>query len=241
MITGRKNTMMSSPITGRLFACSVAMLAACMSFSAASWAQDAPAAATLSVETAPEIPVSQAPVDLVAQVPALQASASDVGTANAIRQSADNTMLLSIADAKSRLRDATVAPENLQTLFFTAWQHALLQEAKIGFNTRLPNPGEVGLSTSGTNAPRDPGLRELSLGGIAFGSGERWTVWLNGVRITPDAIPPQVMDIKVSRAYIDLKWFDGYTNKIYPIRMRPHERFNLDSRIFLPGTPAGSF
>jgi hypothetical protein len=46
------------------------------------------------------------------------------------------------------------------------------------------------------------------------------------------------MDIKVSRAYIDLKWFDGYTNKIYPIRLRPQERFNLDSRIFLPGTGA---
>ncbi len=150
-------------------------------------------------------------------------------------QEVDNSSLLAIAEAKKHLRDATILPEFLQTLFFTAWQHALLQEAKIGFNTRLPNPGEIG--TAGEEGPPpEPGIREISLGGIAFENITSWTVWLNGVRITPDAIPEQVLDIKVSRAFIDLKWFDTYTNKIYPIRLRPHERFNLDSRIFLPGT-----
>lgn len=143
--------------------------------------------------------------------------------------------LLGISAAKQNVRDATVTPESVNTLFFTAWQHALLQDAKIGFKTALP----MGSATSGGSAVgRDPGIREIALGGIAFSSDSRWTVWLNGVRITPDAIPQAVMDIKVSRHHIDLKWFDGYTNKIYPIRLRPQERFNLDSRIFLPGTGA---
>jgi len=210
-------------------------------FSGVVAAQEVAPEATLSVETLPEnLPGNPAPVESAAPVveAPVVAAASD-GTATAVRQNVDNTVLLNIAEAKSRLRDATVTPEMLQTLFYTAWQHALLQEAKELFTTRLPDPGEVGSSSS--NAPRDPGIRELSLGGIAYGSGDKWTVWLNGVRITPDAIPNQVLDIKVSRAYIDLKWFDSYTNKIYPVRMRPHERFNLDSRIFLPGTPAGAF
>lgn len=164
----------------------------------------------------------------------MTAAVSDaVGTT--ARQASDNTELLAIAGAKSRLRDGSVVPDPEQTLFFTAWQHSLLQEAKIGFITRRPSPGEVATGQN-TNAPRDPGIRELTLGGIAFGDIGKWTVWLNGVRVTPDAIPDQVMDIKVSRAYIDLKWFDRYTNRIYPVRLRPHERFNLDSRIFLPGT-----
>lgn len=229
------------PATGRATLCGAALIAVFLSFSSMSFAQEAtPPAATLSVKTVPEgtpentIPAEAASADAASPVPA-----SD-GTANAVRKSVDNTVLLNIAEAKSRLRDATVLPEALKTLFFTAWQHALLQESKEGFNTRLPNPGEVG-SSGGSNAPRDPGIRELSLGGISYGSGSKWTVWLNGVRITPDAIPEQVLDIKVSRAFIDLKWYDGYTNKIYPVRMRPHERFNLDSRIFLPGTPAGAF
>jgi hypothetical protein len=210
----------------------IAFFAVIIMFSAISIAEESSATSPV-IEVAP---VVAAETTMPSQT---QPLATDSGTANAVRKSADNTVLLSIAEAKGRLRDASVMPEALQTLFFTAWQHALLQEAKIGFNTNLPNPGEVG--SSGSSAPRDPGIRELSLGGISYGTTEKWTVWLNGVRITPDAIPSQVLDIKVSRSHIDLKWFDGYTNKIYPVRMRPHERFNLDSRIFLPGTPAGTF
>ncbi len=144
--------------------------------------------------------------------------------------------LLGISTAKQNVRDASITPESVATLFFTAWQHALLQDAKIGFKTAMPMPGAVASGESGM--ARDPGIREISLGGIAYSTDKRWTVWLNGVRITPEAIPQAVMDIKVSRAYIDLKWFDAYTNKIYPIRLRPQERFNLDSRIFLPGAGA---
>lgn len=177
-------------------------------------------------------PVEQAQ-DAVLQVETIS---TVVPTAAPGAGTVDNTALLAIASAKQQVRDASVTPEEVTTLFFTAWQHALLQEAKIGFETALPQPGAVASSSSG--APRDPGIREIALGGIAFYNPDRWTVWLNGVRITPEAIPEAVMDIKVSRAYIDLKWFDGYTNKIYPIRLRPQERFNLDSRIFLPGTGA---
>ncbi len=184
-------------------------------------------------------PVEQSP-DAVLQVETISTvvptAAPETGAVKASAATVDNTVLLAIASAKQQVRDASITPEEVSTLFFTAWQHALLQEAKIGFETALPQPGAVASSSSG--APRDPGIREIALGGIAFYNPDRWTVWLNGVRITPEAIPDAVMDIKVSRAYIDLKWFDGYTNKIYPIRLRPQERFNLDSRIFLPGTGA---
>ena len=178
-------------------------------------------AATVNVETLPTTATSRATDQQADQ-----------------RKSEDQGIVLNIADAKGRLRDATVLPETIPTLFFTAWQHALLQEAKIGFKTRLPDPGDVAADDGTTPKVLDPGIRELSLGGIAFGNISSWTVWLNGVRVTPQAIPDQVLDIKVSRAYIDLKWFDRYTNKIYPVRLRPHERFNLDSRIFLPGSPS---
>ncbi|MBI2235049.1 MAG: hypothetical protein HYU57_08750 [Micavibrio aeruginosavorus] len=195
-----------------------------------------PPEATLGVETVPPQPDSVSAAPDAAQADGAIAVPDATGTVDMMaRQASDNTELLAIADAKSRLREGSVAPDPDQTLFFTAWQHSLLQEAKIGFTTRRPNPGEVAISQN-PNAPRDPGIRELTLGGIAFGDAGKWTVWLNGVRVTPEAIPDQVMDIKVSRAYIDLKWFDRYTNKIYPVRLRPHERFNLDSRIFLPGT-----
>lgn len=186
-----------------------------------------PAADLPAVVPAPDMPVAAPGATVSAP-----AAAEDSNPDGNYVASAGYAELMALADAKRYVRDATVTPENVSTLFFTAWQHALLQEAKIGFTTRAPEPGEVGTAS---NEGAAPGIRELSLGGIAFANSKKWTVWLNTVRVTPDAIPDQVLDIKVSRSHIDLKWFDRFTNKIYPVRLRPHERFNLDSRIFLPG------
>ena len=136
------------------------------------------------------------------------------------------------------LRQPDVLPQDMKTVFFTLWQHRLLEEQRRnGVNTHGATEQEIQAS----NAPpenRVRGIRELSLGGIVYASGEDWVVWLNGVRVTPDAIPKQVIDIQVKNDFIELKWFDSWTNLIFPIRLRPHQRFNLDSRIFLPGTAA---
>lgn len=132
---------------------------------------------------------------------------------------------------RSRMNPPKVATKDLTTLFFTLWQHKLLLEAIEKFNTRPPDAGEV----KGEEKPKVPGIREISIGGIAYVTAKSWTIWLNGKRITPEAIPKEVMDIKVYRNHVDLKWYDDYTNQVYPVRMRSHQRFNLDSRIFLPG------
>jgi len=151
--------------------------------------------------------------------------------------SSDPLLAMPIAEAlhlTRQLRPSEVDLSQMTSLFFTRWQHALLQEAKQLFRTRPPTTSE--LSQSSQDQPRVRGIRELSVGGIVYNTSDRWTVWLNGQRVTPTAIPRQVLDIKVYDQYIDLKWFDSYSNLIYPVRMRAHQRFNLDSRIFLPGT-----
>ncbi len=140
----------------------------------------------------------------------------------------------SLNDHKAVAAPATL-PQELKTLFFTAWQYALLNEAKQLFKTRPPDASET---SADPNAPKPTGPRELSLGGITFVNAENWTVWLNSKRIKPDAIPKEVLDIKVRKDHIDLKWYDTSTDLIYPVRLRPHQRFNLDTRIFLPGTGA---
>ena len=77
--------------------------------------------------------------------------------------------------------------------------------------------------------------REVKLGGILYNGVEDWIIWINQTRITPGAIPSEILDISVYDNYVELKWFDGETNKIYPIRLRPNQRFNIDARMFLPG------
>ncbi len=140
----------------------------------------------------------------------------------------------------TKLRSPDVAPGDFKTLFFTLWQHVLLQEAKRTFRTRRPNPAEMQRDAVVPQEERPRGIRELALSGILYKTGDDWIVWLNGQRVTPDAIPSQVIDIQVSNDYIELKWFDEYTNLIYPVRLQPHQRFNLDTRIFLPGVSASS-
>ena len=124
----------------------------------------------------------------------------------------------------------------MPSLFFTKWEHGLLIDARRGVATRPVVPGDVGSEL--LLAPGDGAVamspREISLGGIAYLSSDNWTIWLNAIRITPTALPPEIMDIKVYKDRIELDWLDRSANKIYPIRLRPHEKFNLDTRMFLP-------
>ena len=124
------------------------------------------------------------------------------------------------------LRD-DVDVSDIHSLFFTPEALALLRDAIKGLNT---NP-----SDGGGNNPKDPGVRELALGGIVYTAADDWTIWLNGRRITPNAIPGEIFDLTVQKEYVDIKWYDAYTNRLYPVRLRANERFNLDSRLFLTG------
>lgn len=118
-------------------------------------------------------------------------------------------------------------PEQIPSLFFTREALLLIEDAIRGLNSG---------AASGEDNDKDPGIRELALGGIVFKANDDWTIWLNSRRITPDAIPSEIIDLKVRKEYIDIKWFDAYTNQIFPVRLRINERFNLDTRLFLSGT-----
>ncbi|MCF8495827.1 MAG: hypothetical protein K9G62_04075 [Alphaproteobacteria bacterium] len=132
------------------------------------------------------------------------------------------------------------------SLLFTYWEHQALLDAKStrgAVRTRSqedPGAAQTPGSSKETPEPAPPPQptitdREIALGGIAYTSAKEWTIWLNGHRITPKAIPHEIRDIKVYKEYIELKWFDEITNRIFPIRLRPHQRFSLDSKVFLPG------
>lgn len=125
---------------------------------------------------------------------------------------------------------------SVPSLVFTPSQYALLREARIGFNTRTPTSQELRMGDPNDPNYRPPAaIRDVSLGGIAFESPDDWTIWLNGKRVTPDALPSEALDLRVYRDFIELKWFDARSNQVFPIRLRPSQRFNLDTRIFLPG------
>lgn len=83
--------------------------------------------------------------------------------------------------------------------------------------------------------PTEPSIRELYLSGIAYNGPEKWTIWLNGSRVTPSNIPEEIFRINVENEFVEIIWHDKQTHNVYPIRLRPNQRFNLDARMFLPG------
>ena len=209
-----------------------------------------PAAAdTAAPPATAEVPAAQAPVataDPAAGLPVAPPAnvpAVDTQTAAGTYETLDPDAFKKLEESMTNmavLRPNVVKPEAVGTLVFTLWQHSLLQDAKKLFRTRPPTEGDIAAAADGSNVDeaRPRGIREVSLSGILYKGSDNWIVWLNGSRLAPDALPEQVIDIKVAEGYIDLKWFDAYNNLIYPIRLRPHQRFNLDTRIFLPGLTA---
>jgi len=116
----------------------------------------------------------------------------------------------------------------MNSLFFTKWEHDLVIDARRGLVTREPGSPDDGVTP-------EMGPRDIALAGIVYHNKKEWTIWLNNMRVSPTRIPDEVMDLKVFKDYVELEWFDSSTNQIFPIRLRAHQRFNLDTRMFLPG------
>lgn len=124
----------------------------------------------------------------------------------------------------------------IPSLFFTYWQYKAILEAQQSRGVvRAPTKAELDALDRGDDFEPDPGVRNITLGGIVYKGDDDWVIWLNGERITPNAVPKQILDLRVFKNYIEVKWLDDFTNNIFPLRLRAHQRFNLDARIFLPG------
>jgi hypothetical protein len=140
-------------------------------------------------------------------------------------------------DDRIQLNNPQVELEQIPSLFLTSSEQNLLIAARLGFLTRPPTSDEFNQEQdrSGEVVSRPSSPREVALGGLLYVSSNDWTIWLNNQKITPKNIPPAIMDIEVSKDHIKMKWLDFQTNQIFPVKLRSHQRFNLDTRIFLPG------
>ena len=127
-----------------------------------------------------------------------------------------------------------LAKLELGSLFFTDDEYMLLREAIEKYRTGPSDDGASGQEIMTTEEKKKTAPRDVSLGGLVFVSGNEWTLWLNKKRVTPSSKPEEILDLKVHKEYVELDWYDIQTNQIFPLRLRPHQRFNLDAKIFLP-------
>lgn len=142
--------------------------------------------------------------------------------------------MMGIQGAQERLYKEPTEPLNrikLKSVFFTDEEYALLMEALEGFRSKDATQDDV---NSAEAEEYKPAPRDVTLAGLVYVDALDWTLWLNKNLVKPDAIPEEVLDIKVFSEYVELQWYDSQTNQIFPLRLRPHQRFNLDAKIFLP-------
>ncbi len=197
-------------------------------------------------ETAPEIQqevpatAQETPSAEAASQESVQSSATqsvEQNTETTLQEAPAGDPLIREMQDRIDLYGPDVMMQQMGSLFFTSFEHNSIDEARNGLFTRPVTETEVKESIQvqeqGIRPPMGP--RELEVGGIVYVSSDEWTVWLNKQKITPDRLPPEILDIRVYKDYIKIKWFDAYTNQIFPVKIRTHQRFNIDTRIFLPG------
>jgi hypothetical protein len=140
---------------------------------------------------------------------------------------------------KEKFRSDIYTPANIPSLFFSPTQQSLLNSARQGMTNSLADGSLEGLENSEVGGEGTltsvPSITSIFLSGIVYNAKDNWTIWLNGARVTPQNIPKEIIDINVSQEFIELKWFDAATNQIFPVRLRPNQKFDFEKKIFLPG------
>ncbi len=144
-----------------------------------------------------------------------------------------------------------ITPDDISSLIYSDWEYTSLREAIAaralidpdGLREEVPEePVDTTPEEDKITLPIEDvvpilkGIRVLKLNGIVYVSQDDWTIWFNEQRITPTStLPIEVTSLHVEKDYVEMTWLDNYTNHIFPIRLRPHQRFDLDTRMFLPG------
>lgn len=115
-----------------------------------------------------------------------------------------------------------------QSFLFTPAELVALRRASEG--------AVVGAAVLGAdNTTYIPPRRLISVAGIFLRAPGDWIVWLNGKKMTPKDLLPEVMDISVQRDRVHLKWFDIGLNNIISITLRPHQTYDIVTGVLLPG------
>ncbi|MCK5555609.1 MAG: hypothetical protein KAI76_05180 [Alphaproteobacteria bacterium] len=81
-----------------------------------------------------------------------------------------------------------------------------------------------------------PAHRIIRVSGVVYRTADDWIVWMNGQKVTPEKLLPEIIDIKVKdSSKINLKWYDIGLNKVISITLRPHQTYDIPTGILLPG------
>jgi hypothetical protein len=179
----------------------------------------APAAAAATVNAVNAAAPAAAPAAAAAGKPGAEASASAAAAKEPAPTPSDPAV-----DVHAPFR---------QSFFFTAKdmldiQKALERQVAVGGNGgSLGNPNAA--------AAPIPAVRRIALSGVIYKAADDWLIWINGQKVTPKVLLKEIVDIKVERDAVHLKWYDIGADKVLNITMSPNETYDIMTGVLLPG------
>jgi hypothetical protein len=127
-------------------------------------------------------------------------------------------------------------PSKYKSLFFTDADIQRIEKASQGFVVKADIPDTMDETKVVEPETVDLGPRSLKLAGIVYNSDRDWTIWFNGMRVTPGNLPEGMLGLVVKKDRIALRWLDKGTQKVINLVLKPHQQYNIDSDTITAGT-----
>lgn len=123
-------------------------------------------------------------------------------------------------------------PAFSKSLLFTDLELDTIRKAEAGRNVQsTKNIESVEL------IPID---RKIWLQGIFYQAPNNWIIWLNGYKLTPYYMLPEIRGIRVEQDRVSLEWFDIGKNGIINITLQPHQVYDIVTGILVWDTDGGA-
>lgn len=87
--------------------------------------------------------------------------------------------------------------------------------------------------------PPIPQQRSITLSGVLYRAPGDWAVWINGQKVVPSRLLPEIVDIRVERDRVHLKWFDIGLGRVLALTLRPNQTYDIVSSTLLRGGRQG--
>jgi hypothetical protein len=151
------------------------------------------------------------------------------------------------ADAQRKKKKAvveetpTISPEEMEALKKPFRDSLLFSDAEV----ELVRAAAAGRQTGTAILEKDkveliPIDRKIKLHGIYYATDNNWIVWLNGYKLVPGRLLPEIMEIKVNRDQVFLRWYDIGLDGVIDLTLRPNQIYDIVTGIVYNDTAGGT-
>lgn len=135
-------------------------------------------------------------------------------------------------DEARKVAEIAARPPFSKSLLFTELELDTIRKAEAGRNVQSTEKIE--------SVELIPVDRKIWLSGIFYRAANDWIIWLNGYKLTPYYLLPEIRGIRVERDRVYLEWYDIGKNGIINISLQPHQVYDIVTGILVWDTDGGA-